>query len=280
MLTVCQTCGDRGFVEALTYCSVCGVSAQHQYCFNMVVRVPGEVGYWVCQDCSSADSSITDDTNDESLCINGQEIESKFELVHADVMDNTGRLISTHPLQAETVCREIVVPESVLPQNEDELPLEEPQQNLHVLARPIPDPIWRGSMIIQNRNWRLDGLVACLSTLASSKVQIAINILPELLSLEILPRIDIWPKRLKSKTSLDSDIGVYFFPENQSNQNDFDKLLGDMNIKDTALKASFPFADLLIFTYLQQPEPHHRFQDKHYLWGLFSRENFSSKSAK
>ncbi|GKU90616.1 hypothetical protein SLEP1_g4589 [Rubroshorea leprosula] len=278
MSTVCQKCGDRGFIDALTYCIVCRVCAEHRYCFDILPKVLNKDVIWVCEDCSSSvcessspiSSSHTPEVNDEKLCIKTQTVQSKPKRL----------LKRTQSLQAENVCRTFELLKSVPQDDEKGLPLKEPQPNSQVHAQPILDPIWRGSMIIQNRNWTLNGLTAHLSNLACSKVSDVTSSLPNLLTLEILPRLVVWPKRFGSMASQDGDIALYFFPENESDEKAFDNLVDDMMLKDLAVKTSIGNADLLIFTSLQLPLQHWRFQRKYYLWGLFSREKFSKSTLK
>ncbi|GLT32170.1 hypothetical protein SLA2020_068560 [Shorea laevis] len=285
MSTVCQKCGDRGYVEALTYCSICRVSAEHRYCFDSLPKVLNEDIVWVCQDCTSSvcessspvSSRLTPEVNNANLHFKAQAVQSKPKRLPIEIEKG---FKGTCSFQSEEVCRVFELTKSVLQDEENSLPLKEPQHNLCVHAQPILDPIWRGSMIIQNRNWTLDGLVAHLSTLACLNVSNATSSLPDLLTLEIFPRLLVWPKKFGSTTPQDGDIGLYFFPEKESNEKAFDKLLDDMMLKDLAVKASFDNADLLIFTSLQLPLQHWRFRRKYFLWGLFSREKLSKSARK
>ncbi|OMO88968.1 Zinc finger, FYVE/PHD-type [Corchorus capsularis] len=47
-VTVCETCGDRGFAELLVYCEKCQAYAIHRYCLKKVTL--GDV-FWFCVDC-------------------------------------------------------------------------------------------------------------------------------------------------------------------------------------------------------------------------------------
>ncbi|XP_058773351.1 uncharacterized protein LOC131647481 [Vicia villosa] len=49
-VSVCLTCGDEGFEEAIVYCSKCGDYAIHRYCLKGPVVFTDEV-IWFCEDC-------------------------------------------------------------------------------------------------------------------------------------------------------------------------------------------------------------------------------------
>ncbi|CAI8593903.1 unnamed protein product [Vicia faba] len=49
-MSVCLTCGDEGFEEAIVYCSKCGDYAMHRYCLAGPVVFTDKVT-WFCEDC-------------------------------------------------------------------------------------------------------------------------------------------------------------------------------------------------------------------------------------
>ncbi|KAL4282704.1 hypothetical protein GQ457_16G021340 [Hibiscus cannabinus] len=51
MVTVCQTCGDRGFSVALIYCDKCQVYAIHRYCLFKLPKTFEEYVVWFCVNC-------------------------------------------------------------------------------------------------------------------------------------------------------------------------------------------------------------------------------------
>ncbi|XVE95662.1 hypothetical protein REPUB_Repub02eG0118000 [Reevesia pubescens] len=51
MVTVCQTCGDRGFSVALIYCDKCQAFAVHRYCLYKLPETFEEDVVWFCVDC-------------------------------------------------------------------------------------------------------------------------------------------------------------------------------------------------------------------------------------
>ncbi|XWS15240.1 hypothetical protein CRYUN_Cryun35bG0077700 [Craigia yunnanensis] len=51
MVTVCQTCGERGFSVALIYCDKCQAYAVHRYCLYNLPKTFEEHVVWFCADC-------------------------------------------------------------------------------------------------------------------------------------------------------------------------------------------------------------------------------------
>ncbi|EEF36211.1 hypothetical protein RCOM_0137170 [Ricinus communis] len=53
MVTICQTCGDGGFSNALIFCDECQVYAVHCYCLAILPATFDEYVLWLCEDCES-----------------------------------------------------------------------------------------------------------------------------------------------------------------------------------------------------------------------------------
>ncbi|KAI4352955.1 hypothetical protein L6164_007158 [Bauhinia variegata] len=64
---VCQTCGDRGFPEALNYCIMCMETAEHTYCLEKLPKVLNEDIYWTCEICLS--KTVDDYSLDNGILI-------------------------------------------------------------------------------------------------------------------------------------------------------------------------------------------------------------------
>ncbi|CAK7347035.1 unnamed protein product [Dovyalis caffra] len=145
-------------------------------------------------------------------------------------------------------------------------------QDFNTNAEPILDPIWRGGFTINNGNFEvMNGLVAYTSNQASPKVRETASLLPGLVSIEMLPRLEVFPKRFATTVVTAGDIGLYIFPEKERDERAFDELLDSIIEQDLALKAVLENAELLLFTSLQLPLHNWRYRGKYYLWGLFSR---------
>ncbi|GLU07039.1 hypothetical protein SLE2022_240180 [Rubroshorea leprosula] len=73
MVNVCQTCGDRGYSEALVYCHKCQIHAVHRYCMELQKVTFEEDVIWFCEDCKpmKAENSKTvraTESADNSVC--------------------------------------------------------------------------------------------------------------------------------------------------------------------------------------------------------------------
>ncbi|XP_059624448.1 PHD finger-containing protein 1-like isoform X2 [Cornus florida] len=146
----------------------------------------------------------------------------------------------------------------------------------YVHARPIVDPIWRGSFRIGNKKDKiLVGIMAHLSSKACSKVSDAASLLPPKVDVEILPRCDAWPKSFKRLPPTNDSIALYFFPEYERDEKVFDRLLDEIIEHNLSLKAEINDVDLLVFSSLELPQQNWRFCRKYYMWGVFKPKQYS-----
>lgn len=148
-------------------------------------------------------------------------------------------------------------------------------------AVPRIEPIWRGDFVILNKEYEGfdDGLVAHLSSKACEKVHEAAMLLPSALELEMLAKMDCWPKSFQKSQPSDDNIGLYFFPLDKRSEGLFDYLVEEMMDQELALKAIFKNAELLIFASNELPLSHWRFQGKYYLWGVFRGQQAPASKA-
>ncbi|KAJ8558470.1 hypothetical protein K7X08_005236 [Anisodus acutangulus] len=148
--------------------------------------------------------------------------------------------------------------------------LNEPKHAGPERAMPLVDFIWRGSFNIWNKEYEtLDGLVAHLSVKTCQKVYDEASLFPALLQLEMLPKIDVWPKSFTKSEPTDDNIALYFFPSDTRCEKEFDLLVEQMITEELALRAIVTNAELLVFTSTELPLLYWRFQGKYYLWGVF-----------
>ncbi|XP_043719450.1 uncharacterized protein LOC122667262 [Telopea speciosissima] len=152
-----------------------------------------------------------------------------------------------------------------------------PECHYYGPAQPIIDPIWRGCFSICNeKSGKVVGTIAHLSNKACFKVFEGANALPVLVGVEMLPRLNAWPKSFRRSLPTDESIGLYFFPESKCDEAVvFDGLLHEIIDRDLALKYVTDNAELLIFSSLQLPLLFQRFHGKYYLWGVFRGKQVS-----
>jgi hypothetical protein len=74
----------------------------------------------------------------------------------------------------------------------------------------------RGNFTINDGNFDvMKGLVAYTSNQASPKVRETASLLPGSVSIEMLPRHEVFPKKFGTSDVTAEDIGLYFFPEKE-----------------------------------------------------------------
>ncbi|GER37675.1 E4/E8 binding protein-1 [Striga asiatica] len=122
----------------------------------------------------------------------------------------------------------------------------------------------RGRFAIPRQNLSIN-VAAHVSNNACLEVA---RIMPDLLSLEIVPRIEIWPASFKSSPPDEHSVALFFLPE-ERDEEVFNNMLTYAMCGDFALKATIGKAELLVFTSIQLPGKLHRLQGNPYLWGVF-----------
>ncbi|KAJ9557547.1 hypothetical protein OSB04_012161 [Centaurea solstitialis] len=160
-------------------------------------------------------------------------------------------------------------------------PDENNLQYVHFLpAKPVLDPVWRGSFRITETDYDLfEGFVGHLSTKACYKVCNEATMLPSLLTLEMQPKTALWPKSFVDSQPTDEHIALYFFPGDAKNERAFERLVINMIDEELAMRATAKNAELLIFPSTLLPQSHWRFQGNHYLWGVFRAKLQASSSS-
>ncbi|OAY36056.1 hypothetical protein MANES_12G152400v8 [Manihot esculenta] len=90
------------------------------------------------------------------------------------------------------------------------------EASIYVHAQPIIDPIWRGTLRIQNKENSISfGLMAHLSSKACMQVVEAAKALPMRLNVAIVSRSEAWPQKFQIESPTDGSIGLYFFPQHE-----------------------------------------------------------------
>ncbi|XP_050108919.1 uncharacterized protein LOC126587877 isoform X2 [Malus sylvestris] len=295
MVTVCQTCGDKGIEDALLYCVKCQNYALHRYYLNVPAQnIFDEDLTWLCEDCdpkivkpSRIDKSVRSTeiclnkkfkkrkkkSNRKTLpiygakkkvrkceganmkvqicegpnmkvyegantkvqicegstseheaegsndCDNGQKLGSRCSEVHMDEFNSSDDVAKSVETSLVATCDPLKISAIIC----------------YVAAQPIIDPIWRGSLSIFNKDFNIvSGLVAHLSSLACPKVREEAELLPLLLFPELVNRTDVWPKVFEKCGPNDQSIALYFFPDNERDEKDFDTLVVSMIHDDLA----------------------------------------------
>lgn len=279
---ICQQCGDTGFIEALNYCKICRTYPIHRYCLDKLPKTFDEYVTWFCEDCEATVAPIVKSKvklKEKKLI---KRLKKKWKaMMKRNANDDKNQ--SSRPLQLpDAHCSgendtapggpgELVREGGT---NHDEVAASSDTSDFLMhncyVAQPIVDPVWRGTLEVWNQSFGgVCVLVAHMSSLACSKVYEEAKTLPELLSVEILRRSDIWPKGFEKLGPTDQSIALYFFAEGERSQKAFDLLINSMMCQDLAMKTVLKNAELLVFTSSVLPMRYWRFQTKYYLWGVF-----------
>ncbi|KAM1105535.1 hypothetical protein ACFX13_002543 [Malus domestica] len=221
---------------------------------NMKVYEGANTKVQICE--GSTSEHEAEGSND---CDNGQKLGSRCSEVHKDEFNSSNDIAKSVETSLVTTCDPLKISAIIC----------------YVAAQPIIDPIWRGSLSIFNKDFNIvSGLVAHLSSLACPKVREEAELLPLLLFPELVNRTDVWPKAFEKCGPNDQSIALYFFPDNERDEKDFDTLVVSMIQDDLAMRAVLEDAELLVFTSVILPEQYRRFQTKFYLWGVFRAKQF------
>ncbi|KAK0603318.1 hypothetical protein LWI29_003687 [Acer saccharum] len=73
-MTVCQKCGDKGFMKDLIYCVNCKVSAEHQYCLDILPKSKTEKVVWTCEECGAKEDKLSPVSSKKSERISRAEV--------------------------------------------------------------------------------------------------------------------------------------------------------------------------------------------------------------
>ncbi|XP_027922316.1 uncharacterized protein LOC114180227 [Vigna unguiculata] len=271
-LAVCLKCGDAGFRETLVFCKKCQIYAIHRYCLDGPVIFTADVN-WFC-DCESE----VVDTSAKNVSLNSADISSqnsrdkvKNKQGQQNIEAKTMALLSdNHSLsQCSNNTEKEKFGKECQPAPIDEANNTEGSMILTV-PHPIADPVWRGRLYLSCPGIHtVIGLLAHMSTLACSKVMEETKLFPDVLCPDLLSRTAVWPKSFMNCGPNDDSIALYFFPDTESVERSYDKLVDHMMSGDLAIRAVVENADLLIFPSALLPIQCRRFQEKYYLWGVF-----------
>ncbi|KAK7330899.1 hypothetical protein VNO77_25105 [Canavalia gladiata] len=150
-------------------------------------------------------------------------------------------------------------------------------------AVPNPDYIWLGKFQI-HRDEDIEstcfGIQAQLSSYAPQQVLEVVNKLPEILVLEELPRMRIWPSQFMESPVTEKNVAIYFIVKDlYSYGTQYRGLIEYMSNNDLALKGNLDGVELLIFPSNVLPEKSQCWNNLLFLWGIFGeRKSCNSNS--
>ncbi|KAG8647945.1 uncharacterized protein LOC110622611 isoform X4 [Manihot esculenta] len=155
-----------------------------------------------------------------------------------------------------------------------------------MLTIPEHEYIWQGSFEVRRGGKTLylyGGIQAHLSVCASPKVLEVVNLFPQKITLDELPRLSTWPRQFHGNGAKEDNIALYFFARDlESYEKSYKNLLDNMIKRDLALKGYFDGVEFLIFPSTQLPENSQCWNMMFFLWGVFRgrRSNCSDSLSK
>ncbi|KAK7251863.1 hypothetical protein RIF29_35439 [Crotalaria pallida] len=106
-------------------------------------------------------------------------------------------------------------------------------------------------------------------------------LLPEIVILEELPRLRVWPSQFIESQATEEDIDLFFFAKDQfSYATYYKRLMEYLTTHDLALKGNFDGVELLIFPSNVLPEKSQRLNKSLFLWGVFKRQKLENRDCK
>ncbi|XP_012066055.1 uncharacterized protein LOC105629135 [Jatropha curcas] len=148
-------------------------------------------------------------------------------------------------------------------------------QDFNVIATPFKDPTSIGSICVNCKNiGTVNRLAAHISSKAGAKMFEVAQQLQQLLQLEMVSRLDVWPVSFDTFPPTDNVIDLYILPVDRRSDGVFDRLLNYMTGKDIVLKAVIGDVSVLVFTSLQLTYKYWRTTSgRYYLWAVFLGKN-------
>ncbi|XP_066320702.1 ASI1-immunoprecipitated protein 2-like [Miscanthus floridulus] len=143
--------------------------------------------------------------------------------------------------------------------------------------RPAPAICWRGCFHVFYAGTKLNlgEFKAQFPSKVSSRVCDTIKMIPSDLQLELLPRMNDWPKSFETIPPVHEDIGVFFFLDKPIGcEKKHSNILADSN--NYVLRAYIDGIKLLIYSSEVLPPDSQWIDGENYLWGLFVRSKGKS----
>ncbi|WVZ57287.1 hypothetical protein U9M48_007692 [Paspalum notatum var. saurae] len=136
--------------------------------------------------------------------------------------------------------------------------------------RPVPAICWTGCFHVPGEKLNLGEFKAQFPSKVSSNVFDIVKLMPSNLQLELLPRMDDWPKVLETNCPGHEDIGLFFFSNEPGGcEKRHSYLLEACN--NYVLRAYIYGIKLLIYSSEVLPPDSQWIDGENYLWGVFVR---------
>ncbi|XP_015166887.1 uncharacterized protein [Solanum tuberosum] len=138
-------------------------------------------------------------------------------------------------------------------------------------------PSWKGSFDILGALELAPGIFqAHPPCRVSRKVYEFLGLLPDTLKLELVPRGDIWPSLFDNHCPGKKDIGLYFFESEKKRFEGYIALVEFMRNKDLVMTTLINDVELIILASTALCSDSQRWNNEHFLWGLFYRSRLAT----
>ncbi|KAK9740889.1 hypothetical protein RND81_03G068500 [Saponaria officinalis] len=297
-MTVCQACGDAGWVETLIFCCKCQGIAEHTYCLDQSTTTDDGCIRWVCEFCEPRVIELSDSTrqSSEGSLLSLKELRGVEGSEQPRNALNPKESLYIRPgNNGQTRCRDSVnkhydrkyIVEDIRFLSKDStdnlaeafsstvLPRSQETSEITVsdfldTAQPLSYSIWRGRCCIYGQYSFT--ILAHMSSKASAEASEVVRSLPKLLGFEIVPKIDIWPLKFRNAVPTADNISVYFFPEDYRAERVYDRLVDYIIEHEFAMLLKVHNVELLVFSSRELHLNNWRYQRKYYLWGIIRRK--------
>ncbi|XP_074265110.1 PHD finger-containing protein 6-like [Silene latifolia] len=279
-MVVCQMCGDTGWLGALIFCSLCQRIAGHIYCLDQSkTTTEDEEIRWVCEFCEPSIIELSDSTDQssepqpfQSLARPRSTLDSKESLYTRTKEMQTLSLCNdrrNNHDKGKCIVEDVQFSGKYSTDNSQES--SPSSEEIRDTIEPLPDYIWRGRFCVYGK-YSCTILAHMSNEEACTEASEVISSLPTLLGLEIVPKINIWPLKLRNMVPTADTISVYFFPEDYSAERVYDRLVDYMIENEVAMITKVHDVELLVFSSRELHMNDWRYQRKYYLWGILRRK--------
>ncbi|CAN6300523.1 unnamed protein product [Urochloa humidicola] len=146
--------------------------------------------------------------------------------------------------------------------------------SMEYTRRPPPESCWMGCFHVSDAGANLDlgSFKAQFPSKVSCKVYDIVKDIPKTLELELLPRMNDWPKSFETSGPVYEDIGLFFFPNEPDGHEKKHSYLSEAS-NNYVLRAHINGTSTKLLIYSSEVLPHDSqwIDGESYLWGVFVR---------
>uniref|UniRef100_M1CGW3 PHD-finger family protein n=1 Tax=Solanum tuberosum TaxID=4113 RepID=M1CGW3_SOLTU len=285
MKKICGVCGDFGIQEAIITCYQCKNVDVHQYCV---------VGYWEdapvdwrCEECDICKGVMFSLHGLENERFKGPKSHASTKICQSTVQPkkhskfprrqhiNWEKEVRTGKTRYLPVEEALGPGASTILKHRTRDVVNESCMMNSPLTHPCDPalvPSWKGRFdILGALELAPEIFQAHPPCRVSRKVYEFSGKLLDTLKLELVPRGDIWPSLFDNHCPSKEDIGLYFFESEKKRFEGYIALVEFMHNKDLVMRTLINDVELIILASTALCSDSQRWNNEHFLWGLFYR---------